>query len=342
MRHLLHLTPGLLTLLSISDRLEQTINQVSRAIISTGGRGFPQLEPTRELLLALTELETRPFCLTELAYEWCPVIWDGFGGWECLFLRPLEIGFRHLDSTNQRIHVTLTHVRHNQNFLDSVFETNRSEAIADLLQALTIRDRSGRPAWTSLRFCARHIANLHNNVSAPFSPRLRRLVIRSIGLIGREGLKKAGPGKLVGLFNHLHIGVEDIPGLTDRWLPILVDIIQSAEGVRHSAIHVWELLAELTTSGSRTLGREATYDPRVTEFLLGTQEWGKLECWLGVVWMAWLPEADDVAEDLNRATNSLFLQKPDAVLKLKQWMEQCGTIPASFQRACDQAQLDAL
>jgi hypothetical protein len=112
-------------------------------------------------------------------------------------------------------------------------------------------------------------------------------------------------GSFVELLNHLHISVEDMDWQI-KWISILVEIIQSAEGVRHLAVHVWDLLAELTTEYSRTFEDRVTYDPHVTEFLLDAQEWEKLECWLGVVWMVWLPETGDVTEDVESATNLLF------------------------------------
>ena len=334
-----------LTLAFCSDRLEQILNQVSKAIISTPNPTGLIHEPTWGLLFALTTLENHPSCLTELAYQWCPVIWERFGDWARLFLLPLKIGFRHLDSSDRWIQANLTHVNHNQSFLDTVFKTSKIEAIADLLQALTVKDRSGEPARISLRLCTSHIVDLHNRVPMPFSPRLRRLVARSVEFFGREGFEEGGAGKFVWLLNHLCIGVEDMDWPYD-WTSILVEIIQSAEGIRHLDIKVWELLAKLATSYSRALRTKVTYDPRVTRFLLESEEWEKLECWLGVVWMAWLPETDDETEDLNSATNLLFRQKPDSVRKLTQWMEEWSedrrkAIPVPFQEICEQALQDA-
>ena len=126
-----------------------------------------------------------------------------------------------------------------------------------------------------------------------------------------------------------------------------METIQSTEGARGLATKVWESLAEFTMSASSTLGSETTYDPCVTGFLLNAQEWEKLECWLGVVWMTWLPETDNAIEEVERAMKSLFRQKPDAVQKLAQRMEKWSEsenkpLPVSFRRICEQAQLDAV
>ena len=280
-----------------------------------------------------------------MAYEWCPVIWKSPVNWPELFLRPLEIGFRHLDPFDRYITVNLTHVEHDQKLIDKVFAINKVEAIADLLQALTVRDTSGDFARISLGFCARHIVGLHNTATEPFSPRLRRLVIRSVELLCREGFKEVEPGSFVELLNHLRIDIEDMDWPYD-WTLILGETIQSTEGVRHLDIQVWELLVEVATSNSRTLAERIVYDSHVTEFLLEAQEWEKLECWLGVVWMTWKPETDNMTEDLQDATKLLFRQKPDAIRKLMQWMERWSedrneAISETFQQICEQAQLDA-
>jgi hypothetical protein len=145
--------------------------------------------------------------------------------------------------------------------------------------------------------------------------------------------------------NHLRISVEDIDS-PHIWIPILVEIVQSAEGVQHLAVQVWGLLAELTTSCSRLFENWTTYNPLVTDFLLDAQEWEKLECWLGVVWTVWLPETGDVTENIKSATNLLFRQKPDAVGKLSRWIgrwseKERKAIAMSFQEICEQAQQDA-
>ena len=325
-----------------SDRLEQTLNQVSKSILSIPDATDSRYETIWGLLSALIKLENRPLCLTEMAYEWCPMIWETFRDRGWLLLRPLEIGFRHLDFSNPWVRANLTHVKHDQNFLNTVFEINEIEAIADLLQALTTKDLYGNPALSSLRSCVGHIVNLHNRVAVPFSPRLRRLVIRSIGHLCCEGFEEVEPGIFVGVLNHLHISLKDMDWPYD-WTLILMGIIQSTEGVRHLDTQVWGLLMELMTSYPRVMGDETTYDTRVMEFLLGAQEWEKLECWLGVVWMAWLPEPGDVLEDLKNTTNLLFHQKPDAAQKLTQWIRQyCqkwnNVIPTSFRQICERAQ----
>ena len=68
-----------------------------------------------------------------------------------------------------------------------------------------------------------------------------------------------------------------------------------------------------------------TYRPHVTGSLLEGQEWDKLECWLGVAWMLWVPYADETTEVLECAMTALFRQRPGSVQNFVQWMERWNT-----------------
>ena len=82
------------------------------------------------------------------------------------------------------------------------------------------------------------------------------------------------------------------------------------------------------------------------ESLEGDQEWGKLECWMGIVWMVWPPETGSTTEeDVLRVTLLLFCQRPGAIQKLERWMERWSgrsgkDVSESFRRACEQARLE--
>jgi hypothetical protein len=255
----------------------------------------------------------------------------------------LEIGFRHLNPRSCYYWQIRNQIEHSREFIDAVFERNQGEEIGDLLQALTMRDSSGTPARVSLTHCARHIANLHKTFTTPFSPRLRQLVVRSVAMLSDVEFGDVGPGEFVELLNHLLTGVDDMEFPNER-TPMLLKIIQSPEGVR-LAVPVWKLLAELTVSCTlRDLG-SIEYNPRVVTSLIDAGEWDRLECWVGVVWIAWPPGPGDPEEDLGSATTLLFRQRPGAILKLIRWMEkwnhshQRRVIPRSFQQICEQEEL---
>ena len=283
-----------------------------------------------------------------MAYEWCSVIcknYQSLGGWKSLLLVCLEIGFRRLDSRRPFIEAGLPHTEHHRKLVDVVFESRKSEAIADLLRAWTTTDHSFGPAAPALvGLCTAHLVGLHNLV--PFSSRLRLLVIRSVELIGYKGFKGVGVEGFTDLLNHLSVTVEDMDNKF-HWVIILLDFLQSPKGVQHLSRWYWKLLVELVISIPCTwplrYELRVAYSPQITTSLTETQEWGKLECWMGIVWMLWPPGPGRMTEeDFDRTMPLLFHQRPGAAQNLKQWMDRWSQIcnmyvPESFQRICKQA-----
>jgi hypothetical protein len=262
--------------------------------------------------------------------------------WESLLLVCLEIGFRHLDFQRRSIEATLTHTEHHQGLVDAVFKSQESESIADLLHAWTAESGSHGPASALLSSCAEHLVGLRD--LAPFSPRLRRLVIRSVELIGYEGFRGVEVERFIGLLNYLHVLVEDMDEKAN-WGKHLLDTIQSSEGTQYLSHWYWELLVELTVLESRQL--RLRLDParslQIITSLTEAKEWSRLECWMGIIWMLFPWEESAMPEgDLGHYMLLLFRQRPGAVQRLEQWMEQwsqtCGDdIPESFKRICGQA-----
>ena len=167
----------------------------------------------------------------------------------------MEIGFRHFDPQGRqgrRIRIKLTHTKYHRELVEVVFKCKESEAIADLLQAWTIRGIVGDDqADALLGICAGHLIDLHS--LAPLSPRLRQLVIRSIPFIGYKGFEEVGVGRFIDLLNHLQIDVKDLNHRVE-WMLVLLDTIKSPEGARDLSIRSWELSAELATTTPFSLG----------------------------------------------------------------------------------------
>jgi len=281
-----------------------------------------------------------------MAYEWCSVICENkdLKDWESLLLTTLKLGFRHINQRGDYIKAALTHTKHHQELANVVFRSRESEAIADLLCAWTTHNPSHASTYTLLGACAEHLVDLHN--LAPFSPRLRRLVVRSIEFIGYGGFEGVGVERFVKLLNHLHVTAEDMD--TDfEWEKLLLNTLQSSEATQLLSHWYWELLVELTISHPWRLGRNTTYSPQIIRFLAEAQEWSKLECWMGIVWMVWLPGTGGVTEeDLSHSMLLLFRQRPGAAQKLEQWVERWNQkynqeMPESFQRICKQAREEA-
>jgi len=331
--------------------MKPILEQLSNAVLSSINDADGRHEFIPYVLGDLTKLETHPWPLTQMSYMWCSMICENreiFEDWERLPLVCLEIGFRHLDPGSPYIGGATTHREHHRGLVDIVFNSWESEVIADLLHAWTASGPFCEPAEALLGFCAGHLVGLHDLL--PFSSRLRRLVMRSVELIGCKGFEGVGVERFIELLNHLHVTAEDMD-IKPRWAELFLETFQTHEGVQRLSDQYLGLLVELTISIPWTLRHPPVYDPQITKFLIEAQEWSRLEYWIGIVWMTWPPGAGgETEEGLEDSTLLLFRQRPGAVQKLEQCMERrYGThddIPEPFKRICKQAheaaQRDAL
>ena len=292
---------------------------MSKAILLAAKGGRDKRRSIPRVLQDLATLEIRPACLTGFAYEWCSAIYENrkhLEDWESLLLACLEAGFRHLDAQRPRANITLTHTEHHRGLVDVVFKSQNSEAIADFLHAWTTNSDLPEPAGEMVGICAGHLVALHNLV--PFSPRLRRLIIRFAGRAGYKGFEGAGVEKLVELLDHLHVTLEEM-GRPGKWASLLLDVIRSSEGPQRLSHCYWKFLVERAVLGGLEFGD--TDALKIANLLIDAQEWDKLECWIGTVWMVY-ESAGIMEEDLERSTLLLLRQRPGAAQKLEQWIEQ--------------------
>ena len=327
--------------------MRSILDQLSKAVLSAINGTPAQQEFIPCMLNDLVNWENRPGPLTAIAYEWCSVIYENrhcLQDWEGLLLLCLEVGFRHLDPQSRSMVGTwvtgTTHTEHHRGLIDVVFKSQESEAIADLLHVWSAKYAFRESARTLLGSCAGHLVSLHSLM--PFSPRLRRLVIRSIEVLGYEGFEKTGVEMFIGLLNHLHVTAEDTD-LNFPWASLLLDTIQSSGGTEHLSHWYWEVLVELTAPASPWLKLDFARSLQIITSLIETKQWSKLECWMGTVWMLLPRGADATAErDLDCSMLLLFRQRPGALQKLEQWVEQWGRrrgkdIPKSFKQICKRA-----
>ena len=229
--------------------------------------------------------------------------------------------------------VELVHTEHHQNLADVVFESADDEAIADLLHAWTSTSDSHEPP-TWFKTCARHLIELRSP-----SPRLRRLIIRSVGLIGFSGSEQVGAEGFARLLDDLRVSVEDMDATTD-WTLLLLDVVRSPEGTRHLSHPYWELLAEVAALETPP-AHNRTYTPETTTFLEESKEWEKLESCIGAAWILWPRGAGEAEGDLERAMTLLSHGQPGAIQNIERrvglWSRESGQgIPESFQRICKQ------
>ena len=294
----------------------QVLDQFSEAVLPAVNGNEIQGLFVSQALHDLAKLESRPARLTEIAYEWCSAIYanrENFEDLENLLLDCLELGFRHIDPSERRFPVRLTHTEHHRGLVDVVFKSQKSEAIADLLMALAADYSLAGQAGEMDSVRMGYLINLHN--LGPFSPRLRQLVIRLVATTRYKGFESTG----VELLNHLHVTVEEMHD-PYGWTSLLFDVIRSSEGPRRLSDWYWECLVELTA-----LGRTPKFGDadalKIAKSLIDAEEWGKLECWIGVVWMySWLWRIP--GEGLEPPTLLMLRHRPGATQRLEQRIEQ--------------------
>ena len=305
------------------------------------GTSHPPCKLLSYMLASFRNLEMRTSYLTEAAYGWCSMLCESHSNLENrkdLLLLALEIGFRHIHITGW-IGAKLTHMESHQNMVDIVFQSGESETIADLLYAWTSVGSYHDP-HSSLKICAEYLVGLSH--LQPFSPRLRQTIIQSIALLGYQGFEQVGVERLIGLLDGLNICIQDMSRYYQLG-QLLLDIIQSPEGIQHVSHQYWELLVEIVVSAPDAVTGE--FNPHLMTFLEDTEEWDKLECWMGFVWIMWslgaeMDEDLETDEKLEHVTLSLFQQRPGAVEKLEKWV---GRLPyherqqsKSFQQMFDE------
>ena len=219
------------SLLFTSDRAELILDKLSKVVLLAIS-GIPtqtQKKVFLAILSDLVKLETTPERLTKITYEWCSVICENrksLPDWERLLLVCLEIGFRHLDFQCRPIEATITHTEHHRGLVDVVFKSQESEVIADLLHAWTTPSAPRELGSELLSSCAGHLVGLQNLVLS--SPRLRRLVIRSVEFTEYAVFEELGVERFIEFLNHLQVTVEDID-YGSSWVEPLVRTILSSK-----------------------------------------------------------------------------------------------------------------
>ena len=274
-----------------------------------------------------------------MVYDLCSLVCKNYSALifrKSTLLFCLEIGFRHLDYTQQWIEAKLVHTEHRQKLAEIVFDARDGEAIADLIQAWTSRSSSHGP-YPSLQICATYLTGLGDLYQS--SPRLRKCVISMVKLIADQPLEQAEAEGFVRLLNDLQM-CEDMDYRQLEWLIILLNIVQCSAEPQYLSHSYWKSLLNHAAFWVGEPGLK-TYNPYVMVTLEESEEWDKLKCWIGVVWIMWPPGGGDTTEEeLKCVMLSLSQKKPDAIQDLEGQMEQLSNrwiwfeIPKPFQQIC--------
>lgn len=164
------------------------------------------------MLSSLTQWKTPPHHLAVMAHEWCSAICEKYqdlDDGETLPFLSLQVGFRHQDIQERGMRSQLVHTQHHRSMVDVVFGSQEDEVIADLPHAWTSQNFARDPPALPT-MCAKYLVDLLN--LGP-SSRLRRLIVRPIGLIeliGYQEFEKVRVEDLLRLWDHLDAGVDDM------------------------------------------------------------------------------------------------------------------------------------
>jgi len=276
------------------------------------------------MFIELTEWDNRPDYLRAKAYEWCSVICTNYSdiddGEKLLFLA-LEISFRGLDPQCQWTDVQPVQTKHYRHMADIVFNSGDGEVIADLLQAWATCSSSQRSRGLP-NMCAKHLVRLERVDHA--SKRLRRLIIHTIGCLGFRPFERAGVEGFTALLERLVVCVDDVSDAHSRirWLPLLLGVVRSPDGWRSLGYPHWELILELSVTGTLFLRDPIKHELGIMVSLEEQRDWDRLECWVCFGWSILRPTIDSVLESLERVTLSLLRQRPGIAEKLKQLLQR--------------------
>ena len=286
---------------------------------------------------------------------------------EELIFHCLEVSFRGLDLEYLWPGSQPAYTKHYQQVANMVSNSMGDETIADLLQAWIIHSYSdGSPKflkpWAAFLIHIGHVAST--------SQRLRRLAIHSIVFLGvyhsSHLLEPGGVEGLIVLLDRLGIGINDVSAEDDqcRLLVPLLGVVRSLRGWQSLSYPYWELIPELTLSLAKLQHtflyekwlqifrspegwslESINYEVQVMVSLEEEQEWDRLECWMGFVWLVLRPKVNLVPEDVERVMLSLLRQRPGVTKKLEQWLQRAnlGDAPDCLEylwQVCERAGLE--
>lgn len=361
-----------LKILTLSDSLEAILSHLSQRVLDVISDPHYIRRLGRLLDIFLT-WESRPLCLTPIAYQWCSAISKirrfERGGipsenpppfqycgatlrpvpnpYTTLLFTALAVGFRQIDLSH--IHVSsgihLAHTFHHDQMFEDAFASEDDDVVADAVSVWVVD-----PLVTPSGSCTRRLVQLTER-GRPFSPRLRRMIVHAIQGHWLMELE-AAESELVLLLNNLEVDVEDVDDTVSKlyWVSLLVGVLHSPAGREHLSSHYWLLLGSLISMGARLPQRSPGLDIEIMRSLEDIEDWEKLEAWLLTVWGSSYTGDTVPMQDVERATLKLFMQRQNAVQRFEDLHTRTPAVYASpfrscgdqFRRICDLTQAERL
>jgi hypothetical protein len=311
------------------------------------------------LLKQLLAWESKPEYLVPMAYRWCSAIskkireqWGDeptsehvsssspFGGYARILSLSLAVGFRHI-RCQWALPTRLSHTPHDEWMLDTIFTRGDDDAIADAVCVEIVDGFATRfGSWL------RRLIKLTER-DRPLSPRLRWTILHFVRQLGYHALRSAEL-EFVCLLNNLEVSVGEAGDAGRAWVSLLVCVLFTPMGQGRLSPHYWLMLGNLVSMFPRSY-RARDRQAEVMKSLEGTQDWEKLETWMLVVWWSvYCPNSAPI-QDIERATLTLFQQRPSAIPRFEGLLEDRTEfdIPPSFnthkgilQRVCNHARVE--
>jgi len=238
-----------------------------------------------------------------------------------LLFTALEVGFRIARLGHDWSAIRLDHSPHHTRVFEVAFSSDHDEVIADAAYAWVAG--SGRaPAGSLARYFAKRVER-----TTPFSPRLRRVGIRAIGLVQPSEPDVSAP-EIVRLLNRLEADVDDVVK-KEGWVNLLVGTIRLPMGFESLSSCDWRLLGKLTST-TGLLGYHLPRDMEVMRSLEEVEDWEKLEVWMVVMWMLRPVPAVETVQGIGKATIKLFSRQPSVLQRFENLWER-DAIPTQYK-----------
>ena len=249
-----------------------------------------------------------------------------------LLLKTLEVGFRQSEPYT----LSSSHTPHQRWMFDIIFTSGNDEVLADTLCAWAAdRDQA------TIGSC--HARRLDGRVerSIPFSPRLRRIIIKVIQ--GCELTTDGSELDVARLLNQLYLDADDIQD-HDNFQHLLVCVARSPAGREALSSQSWCLLGELALAERPgPFFQLLDVDVEVWRSVHDGEGWEKLEVWMLVIWLSFDLESEVRMGEIMQVTLRLFQQHPSALQRFELLCEQDKFVYGSqLRQICDQARAEQL
>jgi hypothetical protein len=270
-----------------------------------------------------------------------------FGGYARILSLSLAVGFRHI-RYQYSLPTRLSHTSHDEWMLDTIFTRGDDDAIADAV-CLEIVDTFA-PRFGSW---SRRLIKLTER-DRPLSPRLRWTILHFVQTVGDRALRVAEL-EFVCLLNNLKVSVGEAGDAGQAWMQLLIYVLLTPTGQERLSSHYWLLLGSLIS----VLPQCHFADDRQTDLMKSleeAQDWEKLETWMLVVWWSRCRFDSVPIQDIERATLTLFRQRPSAIPRFEGLLKNCTQFTPNpryyyplfnaykdiLQQVCDQARVEQL